>query len=202
MLRHQQYQESLNLILGPDPSSDGIWSETEILELQEKQRQQVRIAGEQAIQNVAPGDPLGQQEIRHNNATAYAANVSNQNDNLSFVVPSGNFGNIYSARIAKHMGLPINKLHVVTNQNDMLHKCISLGEIRIQNVQQTFSPSMDIQISSNFERQIFESLDYDSEKVKTIMNILSNNRDYKFDEKTKKIFKIFTNHIQFQMKKH
>ena len=85
----KEYQESLNLILGPDPSSDGIWSETEILELQEKQRQQVRIAGEQAIQNVAPGDPLGQQEIRHNNATAYAANVSNQNDNLRFASSIG-----------------------------------------------------------------------------------------------------------------
>tara|TARA_Y100001970_G_scaffold171776_1_gene210023 strand:+ start:5689 stop:7056 length:1368 start_codon:yes stop_codon:yes gene_type:complete len=108
--------------------------------------------------------------------------------NLSFIVPSGNFGNIYSARVAKHMGLPINQLHLVTNQNDMLHKIISIGKMVIQNVQETHSPSMDIQISSNFERQIFESLKYNSEEVKKIMESLFTKKSYAFDQNTKKSF--------------
>ena len=107
---------------------------------------------------------------------------------VSFIVPSGNFGNIYSARIAKHMGLPINQLHIATNQNDVLHKIISTGEIKMQSVQQTFSPSMDIQISSNFERQIFECLDNDSNKLNQIMKILYDKNSYNFDSNIQKKF--------------
>ena len=97
---------------------------------------------------------------------------------VSFIVPSGNFGNIYSAHIAKNMGLPIKKLHIATNQNDVLHKIISLGKMKIKKVEQTYSPSMDIQLSSNFERQIFESLKYNSEEVKRIMESLIINKSY------------------------
>tara|TARA_Y100000590_G_scaffold463244_1_gene629537 strand:- start:7803 stop:9170 length:1368 start_codon:yes stop_codon:yes gene_type:complete len=108
---------------------------------------------------------------------------------LSFVVPSGNFGNIYSARVAKHMGLPISKLHIATNQNDILHKIVSLGQMQIQNVLRTYSPSMDIQISSNFERQLFESVNYDSNKVIKIMHKLKESKNYIFEDYVKKDLK-------------
>ena len=70
-------------------------------------------------------------------------------EKVNFIVPSGNFGNIFSARVAKYMGLPINELHIVTNENDILHRSINSGEMKILKVKQTYSPSMDIQISSN-----------------------------------------------------
>ena len=107
---------------------------------------------------------------------------------VSFIVPSGNFGNIYSARIAKHMGLPIKDLHIVTNQNDVLHKIISTGEINKHKVQQTYSPSMDIQVSSNFERQIFESFNNNSDEVNNIMKLLDKDDCYTFDNTIKKSF--------------
>ena len=111
-----------------------------------------------------------------------------EEEQVSFIVPSGNFGNIFSAHVAQHMGLPIKNLHVVTNQNDILHKIIQLGQMKINNVMQTYSPSMDIQISSNFERQIYESMNQNSEAVKNIMQSFENNKDYQFDEKTLKSF--------------
>ena len=111
-----------------------------------------------------------------------------EEEEVSFIVPSGNFGNIFSAHVAQHMGLPIKNLHVVANQNDILHKIIQLGQMKINNVMQTYSPSMDIQVSSNFERQIYESLNQNSEAVKSIMQTFKNNKDYQFDEKTLKNF--------------
>ena len=102
---------------------------------------------------------------------------------VNFIVPSGNFGNIFSAHVAQLMGLPIKELHVVTNKNDILNKIISLGEMNIQNVEQTYSPSMDIQVSSNFERQIFESVNSDSKIVKNIMHEFKINSAYQFDLK-------------------
>ena len=111
-----------------------------------------------------------------------------EEEQVSFIVPSGNFGNIFSAHVSQHMGLPIKDLHIATNQNDILHKIIQLGKMKINTVIQTDSPSMDIQISSNFERQIFESVNQNSETVKNIMNIFKNDRDYIFENKTLKSF--------------
>jgi len=111
-----------------------------------------------------------------------------EEEQVSFIVPSGNFGNIFSAHVAQKMGLPIKDLHVVTNQNDILNKIIQLGQMRINHVMQTYSPSMDIQISSNFERQIYESMNQNSEVVKNIMQSFQNNKDYQFDEKALKSF--------------
>ncbi len=99
---------------------------------------------------------------------------------VSFIVPSGNFGNIYSAHIAQNMGLPIERLHIATNENDILHNIISSGKIKIEQVKQTFSPSMDIQLPSNFERQIFELFDYNSKEVKNIMDIILTKSEYSF----------------------
>ncbi len=97
---------------------------------------------------------------------------------LNFIVPSGNFGNIYAANVAKKMGLNIDKLFIATNSNDILHRTISKGDMSIQKVRKTYSPSMDIQISSNFERQLFESMDYDSEKLSNLMDEFLNKGSY------------------------
>jgi len=75
---------------------------------------------------------------------------------VSFAVPTGNFGNIYAAYAAKRMGLPIERLIVGTNSNDILARFFTTAEMRKTDVVPTFSPSMDIQVSSNFERLLFE----------------------------------------------
>ncbi|WP_435089938.1 threonine synthase [Candidatus Pelagibacter bacterium nBUS_30] len=75
---------------------------------------------------------------------------------LNFSVPTGNFGDVYAGYLAKKMGLPINKLIVATNQNDILHRAISKGTYEVEKVYETISPSMDIQIASNFERLLYD----------------------------------------------
>ena len=99
-------------------------------------------------------------------------------EKISFIVPSGNFGNIFSARLAQYMGLPIDQLHLVTNANDILHRTITSGEMITETVKKTYSPSMDIQVSSNFERQIFESVRRNSNELKKIMEFFSNKGSY------------------------
>jgi threonine synthase len=75
---------------------------------------------------------------------------------VSFAVPTGNFGNVYAAYAAKEMGLPIERLIIGTNSNDILARFFATAEMRKASVVPTFSPSMDIQVSSNFERLLFE----------------------------------------------
>ncbi len=111
------------------------------------------------------------------------AYVQLKQERVNFIVPSGNFGNIFSARIAKYMGLPINKLHIVTNTNDILHRTIRTGIMKTNEVKQTLSPSMDIQVSSNFERQLFESCDRDSGKIKKIMKSFTEQENYELEKK-------------------
>ena len=94
-------------------------------------------------------------------------------EEINFIVPSGNFGNVFSANVAKKMGLPIQKLHITTNQNDILHSSINKGLMNKNIVTQTYSPSMDIQISSNFERQLFESANRNSKKIKDMFQAVS-----------------------------
>jgi threonine synthase len=84
---------------------------------------------------------------------------------IAFAVPTGNFGNIYAAYAAKRMGLPIEKLIVGTNSNDILARFFATAEMRKETVVPTYSPSMDIQVSSNFERLLFELLDRDGAAV-------------------------------------
>jgi len=105
---------------------------------------------------------------------------------INFIVPSGNFGNVFSANVAKKMGLPINQLHITTNQNDILHSSIKNGLMKKNVVTQTYSPSMDIQVSSNFERQLFESSGRDSETINNIFHEFSKNNSYTFDKNLKK----------------
>ena len=102
---------------------------------------------------------------------------------INFIVPSGNFGNVFSANVAKKMGLPINQLHITTNQNDILHSSIKDGLMKKNVVTQTYSPSMDIQVSSNFERQLFESSGRDSETINNIFHEFSKNNLYRFDKR-------------------
>ncbi len=84
---------------------------------------------------------------------------------VSFAVPTGNFGNIYAGHVARRMGLPIDQLLIGTNRNDILWRFIETGEMRIAGVEPSFSPSMDIQVSSNFERLYHEVLDRDGAAV-------------------------------------
>jgi threonine synthase len=84
---------------------------------------------------------------------------------ISFAVPTGNFGNVYAADIARRMGLPIERLVIGTNRNDILYRFIETGEMRINAVEPSLSPSMDIQVSSNFERMLFDLMDRDGARL-------------------------------------
>ncbi len=88
---------------------------------------------------------------------------------VSFTVPTGNFGDIFAGYIAKRMGLPIDRLVVATNQNDILHRCLSTGGYQTSEVHPSISPSMDIQVSSNFERALFDAYDRDGAAVAQLM---------------------------------
>ena len=88
---------------------------------------------------------------------------------VNFSVPTGNFGDVYAGYLAKKMGLPINKLIVATNKNDILHRAISNGKYEAENVFETNSPSMDIQIASNFERLIYDLNDCNDNETQKIM---------------------------------
>ncbi|HEY9037343.1 MAG TPA: threonine synthase [Roseovarius sp.] len=91
---------------------------------------------------------------------------------VSFTVPTGNFGDVFAGYIAKRMGLPIDRLVVATNQNDILHRCLSGGDYTPDGVIPSISPSMDIQVSSNFERALFEAYDRDAAATAQLMDEL------------------------------
>ncbi len=88
---------------------------------------------------------------------------------VSFTVPTGNFGDIFAGYVAKRMGLPIERLVIATNQNDILHRTLETGEHRREGVVPSISPSMDIQVSSNFERLLFELHDREGPAVAASM---------------------------------
>ncbi len=115
-----------------------------------------------------------------------------QKNNISFSVPTGNFGDIYAGFIAKKMGLPINKLIVATNKNDILQRVINTGNYKPDIVKPSITPSMDIQVASNFERLLFYILDENDVRVSSLMNDLSSkgffNLQNKEIEKVKKDF--------------
>ena len=95
-----------------------------------------------------------------------------QNKKVSFAVPTGNFGDVFAGYVAKKMGLPIEKLIVATNENDILERVINTGEYNPTKVKPSLSPSMDVQISSNFERLLFDVLNEDDKQVSIFMNDL------------------------------
>ena len=81
--------------------------------------------------------------------------VSQANEHINFVVPTGNFGNVYAGYVSKRMGLPIDKLIICSNKNDILTRFFESGEMLTKEAIKTLSPSMDIQVSSNFERLLY-----------------------------------------------
>ncbi|MDC1272904.1 threonine synthase [Pelagibacteraceae bacterium] len=111
---------------------------------------------------------------------------------INFSVPTGNFGDVYAGYLSKKMGLPINKLIVATNQNDILHRAISMGKYEAETVLETNSPSMDIQIASNFERLIYDLNDFDDHETQKIMSGIKEDGKYIIPEdKMKKIDRDF-----------
>jgi threonine synthase len=93
---------------------------------------------------------------------------------ISFSVPTGNFGDIFAGYLAKRMGLPIDQLVIATNSNDILHRCISDNDHSKKELLHTLSPSMDIMVSSNFERMLFELHDRDGDKIESLMDDFKN----------------------------
>ena len=102
---------------------------------------------------------------------AAGAKLGAPDEALTFVVPTGNFGNVYSAYVARQMGLPISRLIVASNRNDILYRFFTHGDMSISAVEPSLSPSMDIQVSSNFERLIFDLLDRDGAAVEEAMRV-------------------------------
>jgi len=100
-------------------------------------------------------------------------------EKISFSVPTGNFGDVYAGYVAKKMGLPIDKLIVATNENDILQRVINTGEYKPDKVKPSLSPSMDIQVSSNFERLLFYILNEDDQKVASLMKNLKDKGSFK-----------------------
>ena len=88
---------------------------------------------------------------------------------VSFTVPTGNFGDILAGYVAKKMGLPIERLVIATNENDILARTLSTGRYEVRGVKATQSPSMDIQVSSNFERLLFDAYGRDGAAIRNLM---------------------------------
>jgi threonine synthase len=97
---------------------------------------------------------------------------------VDFTVPTGNFGDIFAGYVAKRMGLPIGQLRVATNVNDILARTLKTGIYEVREVHGTASPSMDIQVSSNFERLLFEASGRDSAVVRGLMASLDQSRRF------------------------
>ncbi|WP_371833325.1 threonine synthase [Ferirhizobium litorale] len=108
---------------------------------------------------------------------------------ISFTVPTGNFGDIFAGYVAKRMGLPIGKLVVATNENDILARTLKTGRYEMRSVAATTSPSMDIQISSNFERLLFEVCGRDPAAIRNAMNGLKQSGAFEIDEETLKFIR-------------
>ncbi len=97
---------------------------------------------------------------------------------VAFTVPTGNFGDVYAGYVARRMGLPIDRLVVATNVNDILVRTFAIGAYEIRDVVATTSPSMDIQVSSNFERLLFDAYNRDADAVRALMGSLAQSKRF------------------------
>jgi threonine synthase len=97
---------------------------------------------------------------------------------IAFTVPTGNFGDVYAGYVASRMGLPVDRLVVATNVNDILARAFATGAYELRDVVATTSPSMDIQVSSNFERLLFETCGRDGKQVAALMGSLAQSRRF------------------------
>ena len=101
---------------------------------------------------------------------------------VEFVVPTGNFGNVFAGWLLGEMGLLIRGFKVATNRNDILHRLFMTGEYGIGEVQPSLAPSMDIQVASNFERFLYYELGCDGAKVRAVMAQLKATGTYRFED--------------------
>ncbi|TWF57194.1 threonine synthase [Neorhizobium alkalisoli] len=108
---------------------------------------------------------------------------------ISFTVPTGNFGDIFAGYVAKKMGLPIDRLVIATNDNDILARTLKTGRYEMKGVKATTSPSMDIQISSNFERLLFEAYGRDSGAIRSAMSGLKQSGAFEIQPEVLKAIK-------------
>ena len=107
-----------------------------------------------------------------------AATLGAPHRKMSFTVPTGNFGDIFAGYVAERMGLPVDRLVIATNVNDILARTIATGTYDVREVVATSSPSMDIQVSSNFERLLFEATGRDAAEVRAQMASLTQSRRF------------------------
>jgi threonine synthase len=120
---------------------------------------------------------------------AYFAATTKDSDQVSFAVPTGNFGNIYAGYVARQMGLPIKKLVLASNENDVLDEFFRTGKYRVRRkVQQTSSPSMDISKASNFERYVFELVGRDAARVRDLWRSLDADGEFELPRAPQSVF--------------
>ncbi|MES9904741.1 MAG: threonine synthase [Sedimenticola sp.] len=114
-------------------------------------------------------------------------------EKLSFSVPTGNFGDIFAGYVAKRMGLPVERLILATNRNDILSRFVNTGVYEAGEVFTTISPSMDIQVSSNFERYLYFLMDEDPAQVRVLMEQMAKEGKIEItDEKRALVAELFT----------
>jgi threonine synthase len=113
---------------------------------------------------------------------------------LSFSVPTGNFGDIFAGYLARQMGLPIERLIIATNANDILHRCISANDHSKKELVHSLSPSMDIMVSSNFERLLFDLYDRDGAAIVRLMDEFKSGSMSLSEEALNKARKLFSSH--------
>jgi threonine synthase len=97
---------------------------------------------------------------------------------VAFTVPTGNFGDVYAGYVAARMGLPIDRLTIATNVNDILTRAFATGAYELRDVMPTTSPSMDIQVSSNFERLLFDAYQRDAASIRALMGSLAQSKRF------------------------
>jgi threonine synthase len=103
---------------------------------------------------------------------------------VAFAVPTGNFGNVFAGWVARKTGAPIDQLIIGSNRNDILTRFLETGVMQMHDVVPTLSPAMDIQVSSNFERLLFESWNRDAARVAGAMEQFRKSGEYSVDKKT------------------
>lgn len=105
-----------------------------------------------------------------------------QQDNVEFIVPTGNFGNVLAGWMLQQMGVPIRGFKVATNQNDILYRLFTHGEYKVDRVAPSLAPSMDIQVASNFERFLYYAVGCDPHRVREIMSTFKATGQYNCDD--------------------
>ncbi|HAD09545.1 MAG TPA: threonine synthase [Porticoccaceae bacterium] len=110
-----------------------------------------------------------------------ALSVGGPRQQVSFSVPTGNFGDIFAGYIAHKMGLPIKRLVIATNSNDILHRCLSANDHSRHELIHSLSPSMDIMVSSNFERLLFDLHGRQGSEIQRLMSDFNTNGSFSLD---------------------